>query len=154
MSAGYKEQCLIEDHAVAMWSFDGDTFEGASGVPLLDYLIDEVDNQNKAWVMADSSGQTPLIIGRPSLVELEPSNQYSLAQGLDAPPAGSAPWPKWYLSVDHSADFNFPNLGSFSVEFVAKKDNENVYGASTGSGFWSKTTPLNRKTEEFDKTST
>lgn len=149
MSEGYKERALITDNAIAMWSFDGDLFDRISHLPITTSIIDEVGNANPAVILHDTPSIPWFTIGHPSLIELEQSNQYSAVLGGDGPLAIPQFWPKSYLSVAHSAAFSFPDRGSFSVEFVIRKFNEQQYGTWTGTSGWIKRTPVIRKAGVF-----
>ena len=145
MSKGYKEQCLA-DGAVAMYSFDGDQFERTTFTMLGDHIIDEVDDTNPATIETESSGTSAFLIGSPSMVYLEQANQYSARFGGVA--TGS-PWPRSYMQIPHSNAFTFPNEGSFSVEFMIRKDSEQVYGLWSGAQYWMKLSPVMRKIGVF-----
>lgn len=150
MSQSYKERCLLTDDATAMWSFDGDAFDAGSHLPLINSIIDEVDNQNPAQILHDTPNIPSMTIGRPSLVELESSNQFSGIFGIGTAQDIPGYWPKTYLSVNHSGTFSFTNRGSFSVEFLFKKNDEAVWGASYGNPtYWHKHSPVIRKNGVF-----
>lgn len=150
MSEGYKERVLVTDNAIAMWSFDGDLFDRLSHLPINSTLIDEVGNVNPARIVHDTPTIPTMTLGHPSLVDLEPSGQYcAIFTAEDGPYAIPQFWPKTFLTVDHSSAFSFPEYGSFSVEFLVRKFNENHYGAWTGSAYWTKITPIIRKSGAF-----
>lgn len=151
MSQGYKERCLLTDNAVAMWSFDGDQYDRAAYLPLQTSIIDEVDNQSPAQIQHETPTVPWFTIGRPSLVELEQSNQYSGIFGGSGPIVGlPQSWPKTYLTVGHTSAFSFPQRGSFSVELIFRKDSESQWITWKNNYYVSKRSPVIRKTGVFD----
>lgn len=148
MSRGYKEQCLF-DGAVAMWSFDGDQFDRGTLEPLGTTIINEVDNDYPATVNSDSPYAQNMFIGQPGQVFLEQANQFGARFGGQGAAAVPQIWPRTYLSIPHHAAIAFPNNGSFSVEFMVQKDNESAYGTWTGTPYWSKYSPVIRKSGVF-----
>lgn len=153
MSEGYKERCLITDEAVSMWSFDGDVFDRITYQPSNLFIIDEVDNNNPAYVQHESPTIPAMTIGNPSLIGLEMGNQYSAIFG-GVGQINSIPqvWPKTYLNIASSPTYAFPDNGSFSVEFVFRKDTEDPW-VSWRSGiiftYPEKISPIIRKSGVF-----
>lgn len=151
MSQGYKERCLITDNCIAMWSFDGDTFDRVSHLPLQNYIIDEVDNQSPGEVVHEQPSYQDLTVGRPSLITLEQSNQYSMLVGSIGLTTHALPWPKSYIRVPHTNAFSFPEFGSFSVEFVFTKADESAFQTWLNPYYtWSKKGPIIRKKGVFE----
>lgn len=152
MSVGYKQQCIEVDDCLAMWSFDGDSFDEATGKPLNGFIIDEVDNQNPGEIIADSLTDICFTVGNPSMVEMELSNQRSGKFATDRKTGKIPEWPKTYVRVPNSATFSFPEFGSFTVEFIIKKVAESA--PSDGGIYWSKTSPIMSKGGAFSFWST
>jgi hypothetical protein len=146
--AGYK-QTVIDDDAVAFWTFDGDMVDSGSRTLLASPLqiIDEIDNQNPAILHVDSpTGPHGYRMGMPSMIPLEMSDQASISFGYYGfQPSHPSGYAKAFLEVPHSDTFQFPNYGSFTVEFMMRKDYESQYVATLGSSTFSFTRPILRK---------
>lgn len=126
MSTAYKN-AIMNLKPKMFITFDGDSFDPFSGLLTSPPdIIDESGNGNIGHMQGDPTlGYT---MGQTSLVELEIGGVYSTLFN----PAGfystSNPFPKSYVEVQHSVDFNFPNYGSFSIAlFVEKTTNEAVF---------------------------
>lgn len=131
--AGYKNTC-ISDGAISFWSFDGDPFDPFT--KLLDLpegypqtIIDEIDSLNPAYLVEDSEIYHAYKLGNTSLCVNEITDQYSLLLGSNeyAPELYPLRFPSAGLRIDHSITYSFPNNGSFSIEFIAKKNTETSF---------------------------
>lgn len=130
MSEGYKQRCL-NDRALAMWSFDGDSFDRTSNVPLTEVVIDEL-GMNHGKYISNFPSRSQVYLGNKSLVDLEQTRQYSICfgNGTDYPYMDIPEYfPLDLVSVQHSDTFNFWNdnekrYGSFSVEFLMNKQDD------------------------------
>jgi hypothetical protein len=124
--AGYK-QTVIDDDAAAFWTFDGDMVDSGSRTLLASPLtiIDEIDNQNPAILHVQSeSGPHGYRMGMPSMIKLEMEDQASICFGYygKQPAHPEDGYAKAYLEVPHSSTFQFPKFGSFTVEFMMRKE--------------------------------
>jgi hypothetical protein len=129
--AGYK-QTVIKDGAAAFWTFDGDMVDSGSRTLLANPLtiIDEIDNQNPAILHIQSaSGPHGYRMGMPSMIQLEQTDQASICFGYYGyqPSSPDDGYPKAFLEVPHSSTFQFPHYGSFTIEFMMRKDSESEY---------------------------
>lgn len=129
--AGYK-QTVIDDDAAAFWTFDGDMVDSGSRTLLASpmQIIDEIDNQNPAILHVQStSGPHGYRMGLPSMVPIETQDQASICFGYygEQPAHPDQGYAKAFLEVPHSSTFQFPRYGSFTVEFMMRKDNESAY---------------------------
>lgn len=123
MSEGYKQRCL-NDRALAMWSFDGDSFDRTSNVPLTKVVIDEL-GMNHGKYISNFPSRSQVYLGNKSLVDLEQTRQYSICfgNGTDYPYMDIPEYfPLDLVSVPHSDTFNFWNdnekrYGSFLLNF-------------------------------------
>jgi len=116
-----KPKCFI--------TFDGDAFDPFSGVltgspPV---LIDESGHANVGVMQGDVLGYS---MGQTSLVEIELGGVYSCIFGQAGFFNLGDPFPKAYVEIPNSSDFNFNNFGSFTVSmFVEKTATEAVFRA-------------------------
>lgn len=129
--AGYK-QTVIDDDAAAFWTFDGDMVDSGSRTLLASPLeiLDEIDNQNAAILhIQNTSGPHGYRMGLPSMIKLEMEDQAGICFGYygEQPAHPDAGYAKAFLEVPHSSTFQFPNFGSFTVEFMMRKDQESAY---------------------------
>jgi len=130
--AGFKTS-ILDKSPVLFLTFDGDSFDSArrtlTAVPA--QIIDESGLGNNAIFHDD--GLSPdyfgYRMGMPSMVDLEPADQYSMSFGYyGAQPLHPSIWAKTYLEVPHADSFQFPNYGSFSVTaMINKASNENTF---------------------------
>jgi hypothetical protein len=96
-----------------LWSFDGDFFDRYSGKLAVEIdepyeLLDEIDNQNPALIISSNSGVSDYegySLGRPSLVELEPADQYSICFAYYG---YLGFWPKTFLQISHTSTYRIP----------------------------------------------
>lgn len=130
--SGYKAQ-VINDDCCSLWSFDGDLFDPVTrrllvpeGEPRI--IMDEIDNLNPAILHSDHEVYLGYRLGLPSMVVHEQTDQHSCAFGYyGRMPDHPSQYPKAYLEIPHTTTYMFPRLGSFSIEFIIKKDYDN-YG--------------------------
>ena len=129
--AGYK-QAVLNYNPECFLTFDGDSYDHATyaltALPAI--IIDESGNGNNALFHQDQTTYQGYMMGRTSLVALEPGGQYSLSLGYNGGyPAYLATWyPKTYLEIPNSSSFAFPNNGSFSVMLMYQKmGNESAF---------------------------
>lgn len=129
--AGYK-QAVLNYLPEAFITFDGDQFDGATyaltAVPAI--IIDESGNGNNALFHQDQTTYQGYMMGRTSLVALEPGNQYAISLGYNGgyPAYLGTWWPKTYMEIPNSSSFQFPNNGSFSVMLMYEKSGvENAF---------------------------
>lgn len=94
----------------AYWTFDSDR-TGLNG----NAIVDEQGNQNPLVVNGDD-----YLLEQTSLNDIEVSDQYSVTLGWQQKIDGG--WPECHFECPHSTAFNFPIMGSFSVEFLYYKD--------------------------------
>lgn len=121
--SGFK-QANLDLHPKLFLTFDGDAFDPITfdllGTPRR--IIDESGEGNNAIFQADSTVLLGHRLGMLSLVELEPSDQYGISFGYyGAQPAHPSVWAKTYLEVPHSASFQFPDLGSYTISLMYQK---------------------------------
>ncbi len=110
--AGLK-QSQINDIPVAYWTFDFDR-TGLNG----NLLIDEIGNKNPMIVNSDTAGDN-YWLEQQSLNPLELADQYSLSIALDQKVNGD--WREQFFEVVHTTDFDFPDRGQFSIEWMMYK---------------------------------
>lgn len=121
--AGYKTS-VIDDGAISLWTFDGDSFDPvtrkllvATGNP--EIILDEIDNQNPATLHSDNPLYLGYRLGMPSLVTFEQEDQHScIFAYYGNNPAHPNGYAKSYLEIPHSSTYSFSQLGSFTVEFL------------------------------------
>lgn len=150
--AGYK-QTVIDDDAAAFWTFDGDMVDSGSRTLLASPLqiIDEIDNQNPAILHVQStSGPHGYRMGLPSMIQNEPQDQASISFGYygEQPAHPDQGYAKAFLEVPHTSTFQFPNFGSFTVEFMMRKDKETAYHSRFN--YQTFTRPIIRKQNVID----
>jgi hypothetical protein len=129
--AGYK-QTVIDDDAAAFWTFDGDMYDSGSRTLLASpmTIIDEIDNQNPAILhVQNTSGPHGYRMGMPSMIPLELTDQAGICFAYYGyqPAHPDDGYAKAFLEVPHSSTFQFPRYGSFTLEFMMRKDNEGAY---------------------------
>lgn len=125
--SGYK-QTVIDDDVATFITFDGDVVDGVNGTIIASPLqiFDEIGNQNPAILHVESEYPPHgYRAGLPSLVKLEQTNQAGVSFGYYG--IQSSQYTKAYLEIPHSFTYAFPNYGSFTVEFMMKKSNENAF---------------------------
>lgn len=111
--AGLK-QSQINDLPVAYWTFDFDQ-TGLNG----NLLIDEIGNKNPMIVNSDTAGDN-YWLEQQSLNPLELADQFALSVALDQKVDDH--WREQFFEVVHSVDFDFPDRGQFSIEWMMYKD--------------------------------
>lgn len=131
--AGYK-QAVLNYGPECFLTFDGDAFDGATYALTANpqIIIDESGNGNNALFHQDQTQYQGYMMGRTSLIALEPGNQYAISLAYNGGfPAYLGSWyPKTYLEIPNSSSFQFPNNGSFSVMLEYEKSgNENAFRA-------------------------
>jgi len=129
--AGYK-QAVLNYNPMCFLTFDGDSFDGATYALTANpqVIIDESGNGNNALFHQDQTTYQGYMMGRTSLVALEPGNQYAISLGYNGgyPAYLATWWPKTYMEVPNSSSFQFPNNGSFSVMLMYEKSgNETAF---------------------------
>lgn len=125
--AGYK-QTVIADNVATFITFDGDMVDNVNGTIIASPLqiFDEIQNQNPAILHVESEFPPHgYRAGLPSLVKLEQTNQAGLSFGYYGVQSGQ--YIKSYLEIPHSFTYAFPNFGSFTLEFLMKKTNEDAF---------------------------
>lgn len=152
--AGYK-QTVIDDGAIALWSFDGDLYDPVNrnllANPLL-FIDDAGDNLNPA-ILHSNTYIAPFgyRMGLPGLVEIESSTQKSISFGYYGKQPVPEIWPKAFIEVPHSDTFAFdkdPNFPAFTIEFMLKKTFETAYMQEYN--LVSLTRPIIRKNQVFN----
>lgn len=130
--AGFKK--TIQDYGPAgFFTFDGDAFDAntrlITHVPLT--VLDESGNANDGLMMVGSQEPTKAYrAGMPSLVSIEPSNQYSMGFGTYGRVNGV--WPKAFVQVPHHTAYdNATNFGSFTVALLFNKPADETYLRNT-----------------------
>jgi len=105
------KQTIFNDKPKTFWSFDHDNGGGDDdGI-----VLDEIDNLNPLSIMGGGN----YLLDQLSLNDLEVSDQASLRVAKDEKLNGE--WTNFWLEAQHSNSWYFPNLGSFSVEFMYSK---------------------------------
>lgn len=110
--AGLKASQL-NDSPVAFWTFDFDR-TGLNG----NLIIDEIGNRNPMIVNSDTAGDN-YWLERQSLNEIETADQYAMSVALDQKVDGE--WREQFFEVVHSTDFDFPDKGEFTLEWLMYK---------------------------------
>jgi len=122
--ASYK-QAILNAGPMAFITFDGDAYDHANFNLLAtpELIIDESGNGNNALFHEDQPTYQGYMLGRTSLVNLEPANMYAISLGYNGlyPAYLGTFWPKTYMEIPNSSSFAFPNLGSFSVMLMYYK---------------------------------
>lgn len=115
----------------AFWTFDSDR-TGLNG----NAIVDEQGNQNPLVVNGDD-----YLLEQISLNPIEVVDQYACTVGWQQLVDGG--WPECHFEAAHSSSFNFPVLGSFSVEMLYYKDKADMIRLSGEPGYRSSiVTPL------------
>jgi hypothetical protein len=127
MTTAYKTQ--IQNLKPKMFiTFDGDPFDPHSGALsiLPPVLIDESGHSNIGLMQGDPLGYA---LGQTSLVEVEVGGVFSAVFGQAGFYSSGDAFPKAYIEVPNSSDFNFTTqFGSFSVAlFVEKTQTESNF---------------------------
>lgn len=127
--AGFKS--TIQDYSPVLFlTFDGDNFNPVSGelIASPEEIIDESPFGNFGVLHSDDTGtHYGYRLGIPSLVELEPSDQYCMAFGYHGYQAAApqGPWAKAFIEVVHESQYDFydgaTKLGDFTVGFMFNK---------------------------------
>ena len=104
------KQTIFNDHPVTFWSFDHDVQGDDGGV-----VLDEIDNLNPLTIM----GYPNYLLSQQGLNDLELIDQASLRVAKDQQLDGE--WREFWLEAPHTNSYYFPELGSFSVEFMYSK---------------------------------
>lgn len=94
----------------AFWTFDSDR-TGLGG----NAIVDEIGNQNPLTINGDN-----YMLEQLSLNPIEVVDQHSVTVGWQQKVGGG--WPQSHFECPHSSSFDFPILGSFSVEFLYYKE--------------------------------
>lgn len=123
--AGYK-QSLLDLSPKLLMTFDGDLADLGTG-ELLDnptrIILDESGEDNYGTMIVDHDTQFSYKLARPSMVDLEINQNYSLCVGASVPlPLHPSLWAKNFVQVPHSNSFSFPNNGSYSFSFLFKRE--------------------------------
>lgn len=123
--AGYKQSIL--DHEPKLFiTFDGVFFDPGTR-RLIDesppIIMDESGEGNNGTLILDNPSWVSYRMGDASLVDLEPEENYSMTVGEYVPIAAHPSlWAKNYITIPHSGSFTFPNLGSYSLGFLYRKN--------------------------------
>jgi hypothetical protein len=112
--AGLKET-MFSDGPVAFWSFDEDLagFEG-------NQILDELNNANP--LVIHSANTDHYLLEQLSLNDLEVTDQHSIRIAQNG--KYDTNWSDYatFFECIHTTAFDFPNRGSFSIEFLYYKD--------------------------------
>lgn len=103
----------LNDVPVAFWTFDYDR-TGLNG----NAILDEIGNKNPMVVHSDTAGDN-YWLERQSLNSLEVSDQYAMSVAVDQKVDNH--WREQFFEVVHSNEFEFPDKGQFSVEWLMYK---------------------------------
>lgn len=150
--AGYKST-IIDDGALALWSFDGDIFDGGSHTSSSLVILDDIDNTNPANLVVDNLTYHGYRLGVPSLVGTEQIGQSACYFGFQGYQSSHpSKYASAYISIPNSSTFDFPNKGSFTVEFLFAKTIETDFMTRPEHAGLSLIRPIGRKTGMFDVT--
>ncbi|HHA18330.1 MAG TPA: hypothetical protein ENK70_01320, partial [Methylophaga sp.] len=119
------KQTIFNDKPKTFWSFDHDNGGGDDdGI-----VLDEIDNLNPLAIAGEN-----YLLAQQSLNDLELIDQASVRVAKDEKLNGQ--WSNFWLEAQHSTSYFFPNLGSFSVEFMYSKKPVNTIRNSTEPGWY------------------
>jgi len=140
--AGLKASQL-NDNPVAFWTFDFDRV-GMNG----NLIIDEIGNRNPMIINSDLAGDN-YWLQRQSLNEIETADQYSMSIAINQKVDNH--WREQFFEVVHTNQFEFPDKGEFSVEWLMYKSQADDIRNSLEAGYRSNiTTPLIIKGDVLD----
>lgn len=121
----YKQNILDLGPKLFM-TFDGDFFDPTSRRLISEVapkILDESGEGNDGDLILDNPTYVSYRLGDPSLVELEPDENYSMTIGEYVPlPFHPSIWAKNFISIPHSSSFQFPDNGSYSLGFLYRKE--------------------------------